>query len=455
MELGTFAQPLLVALELIVAMALFCSRAPRRPSFAARAAAVVALYLAGTIAEIAIGYVLVPALTTTYSYPYHLVLSSVTPIVWVGLVLFCCDVGVSAAVLLVSAGLSAQNIVSGLIGTTYVIAGGLGITNDVSTTIFSDYPLGVGPAELALHVLMTSVVYLVCWVTLVRRLGEDWSVSTSDRKVALMFIAVLLVCGLFDLSIRATYNYGVSVFHRTVFGITKIFICVFLLFSEFEILYAGRLEARMNLERRLLQERDKQYRLNRETIDAINVKCHDIRHQIRRLGSEGARIDARALNDIAHEVSIYDSSVNTGNNALDTILTEKSLACEREGIELCVMADGSALGFMEPAELYALFGNAIDNAIEAVRPLDDPGKRSVSLVVRRRGSMVSVHVENYYEGELRMVNGLPQTTKGSHDLHGFGTRSMRACAERHGGSLTINASGGLFRLDLLIPLPEQ
>ena len=80
--------------------------------------------------------------------------------------------------------------------------------------------------------------------------------------------------------------------------------------------------------------------------------------------------------------------------------------------------------------------------------------RSISLVVRRRGSMVSVHVENFYEEPLHMVNGLPQTTKGNRELHGFGMRSMRATVERHGGSLTINASGRLFRLDLLIPIPE-
>ena len=55
-----------------------------------------------------------------------------------------------------------------------------------------------------------------------------------------------------------------------------------------------------------------------------------------------------------------------------------------------VIADGSALNFMRPAELYALFGNALDNAIEAARGIEDRSRRSISLVVNRvRPDMVA------------------------------------------------------------------
>ena len=454
MDLTVFAQPLFTQAQVILAMGLFCLRAPRRPQFAPRAVAVLVLYLLAAILGTYLGFIAIPELMTTYAYQTQFALLGLLPFVWIGIVLFCFDVSVPTAILLVSAGFSAYNITSGVIGTFWVVAGGVGITTDVATDIFYDIPRAMGILEITVQLAATALVYSVCYFTLVRNLDEDWSVTMSDGKVALVFVAVLLLDVVFDLSIKATYNYGVPAYHRAIFGITKIFICVFLLFAEFQILYAGRTEARLALEQRLLQERGRQYRINRETIDAINLKCHDIRHQIRGIGRGGAQIDPSVIEDIAHEVSIYDSSVSTGNDALDTILTEKSLACEHDGIELGVMADGAALNFMQPAELYALFGNALDNAIEAVRPLRDPGMRSISLVVRRRGSMVSVHVENFYEEPLHMVNGLPQTTKGNRELHGFGMRSMRATVERHGGSLTINASGRLFRLDLLIPIPE-
>ena len=166
------------------------------------------------------------------------------------------------------------------------------------------------------------------------------------------------------------------------------------------------------------------------------------------------------LADIAREVSVYDAVVRTGNDALDTILTEKSLVCEREGIALTCIADGSSLGFLTPAELYSLFGNALDNAIEATRQVEDPEGRSISLLVRRTGDMVSIHVENTCAGKAEFEDGLPRTTKrdaqGMRDEmnHGIGTRSMRALAEHYDGIFSAAQDGDIFCLDIVLPLPD-
>ena len=73
-------------------------------------------------------------------------------------------------------------------------------------------------------------------------------------------------------------------------------------------------------------------------------------------------------------MQIYSAIVRTGNEILDTILTEKSLICENSGIHISCVADGSLLAFMNPVDLYTLFGNALDNAIEAVRKLESKEK---------------------------------------------------------------------------------
>lgn len=170
-------------------------------------------------------------------------------------------------------------------------------------------------------------------------------------------------------------------------------------------------------------------------------------------------MDAAVLADIAREVSVYDATVRTGNEALDTILTEKRLVCEGEGITLTCMADGHALDFLAPAELYALFGNALDNAIEATRRVPEGG-RSISVNVRQAIGMAVIHVENTCAGTAVFVDGLPQTTKraasGARDTanHGIGTRSMRALAERHDGLFSAAQRGNIFCLDITLPLPE-
>ena len=109
---------------------------------------------------------------------------------------------------------------------------------------------------------------------------------------------------------------------------------------------------------------------------------------------------------------------------------------------------------MAPADIYSLFGDAVDNAIEAVEKLNDPDKRVIDLTVRNTGGMVSAHVENYFRGDVRLANGLPlaQTRQ---DARGFGARHMRAVVERYGGSITTSTEVDLFRLDVIVPLPSK
>lgn len=202
----------------------------------------------------------------------------------------------------------------------------------------------------------------------------------------------------------------------------------------------------------MVAERERQYQLSRKNIDAINVKCHDIKHQIRSLADGGRVADGRALEDLAAEIAIYDSTVKTGNPALDVILTEKGLVCSGEKITLAVIADGRALECLEPQEIYSLFGNALDNAIEAVRGIGEPERRLVSLNVRRSGTMCVINVENSCDVAPAFRDGLPVTTKADAGSHGFGTRSMRGIVERHGGVLSFGCEDGVFHVDALLPV---
>lgn len=145
--------------------------------------------------------------------------------------------------------------------------------------------------------------------------------------------------------------------------------------------------------------------------------------------------------------------MSTGSDPLDTILTEKSLICQREGITFSCIADGSILGFLQASEIYSFFGNALDNAIEASRMIDDRALRTISLVVREAAGMVSIHVENRFSGEVRFRNGFPQTSKEDRRSHGFGTKSMVMMVERYGGTIAMETQGDLFCLDAMIPIP--
>ena len=198
----------------------------------------------------------------------------------------------------------------------------------------------------------------------------------------------------------------------------------------------------------------RQYEISKDTIDLINVKCHDIKYKLGSLLARGDSLTSEAVADLQKSISIYDTRVSAGNKILDVLFTEKSLYCEQNGITFSCMADGSKLEFMEDGDLYCLFGNIIDNALEAVNNVPERERRVINLVVKAKNCMLTVQEENYFEGELTFKDGLPCTTKGDKNYHGFGTRSMRMIVNKYGGAFSARAEGGVYYLNIVFPLEQ-
>lgn len=196
------------------------------------------------------------------------------------------------------------------------------------------------------------------------------------------------------------------------------------------------------------------YRLSQESVDLVNQKYHDLKHQIALLRAEAGRGNGlEYLDRMEREIASYEAQNKTGNQVLDTILTGKSLHCQKEGISFTCVADGAALDFVDAMDMSALFGNAIDNAIEAVSNLPEE-ERLIHLSVSREKGFVRIRLENRFQGDLRLNRGLPVTTKHDKRYHGFGVKSIAATAERYGGSATFDQKNGWFELRILLPLTE-
>ncbi len=199
-----------------------------------------------------------------------------------------------------------------------------------------------------------------------------------------------------------------------------------------------------------------QYRQSRESIDLINRKYHDLKHQIAALRAEpDARRREEWLDAMESDIAVYEAQNKTGNSVLDTVLTSKSLYCQKHKINLTCVADGSRLDFMDVMDICNIFGNALDNAIEAVLQIPDKEKRLIHLSVSGEKSFLLIRVENYFEGNVEMKNGVPISTKGDDKFHGFGVKSIRYAAKRYGGTLSISTNHNWFDLKILIPLSEE
>ncbi len=145
----------------------------------------------------------------------------------------------------------------------------------------------------------------------------------------------------------------------------------------------------------MLHNVSEQQKLSQDAVNIINIKCHDLKYRISQISKiENVREQREYIESVKGAVSIYDNIFQTGNEALDLVLTEKSLLCNEYNIKMSCMVDGTILEFIHSTDVYALFGNLMDNAIESVMKETDEEKRIISIRVSRRNQGSFIHMEN-------------------------------------------------------------
>ena len=207
--------------------------------------------------------------------------------------------------------------------------------------------------------------------------------------------------------------------------------------------------------RNMLKMQYNNYRIGKESIEVVNQQYHDLKHQIAVLRAQSDPDKRNAyLDEMEEEIRTYEAQNKTGNKVLDIILTTKALICQKDNIQLSVVADGKLLDHIDEIDISTIFGNAIDNAIESVKKIEDVQKRLIHVTVSGQKGFVHILISNYFEGELKMVNGVPRTTKKNKEYHGFGIKGIKETVLKYDGSTTIKAENGWFELRILIPLQK-
>ena len=302
--------------------------------------------------------------------------------------------------------------------------------------------------EAVLQFLFFVIVGELGYLFFVKKNRAGFEIADMDSGMVAVSLGVLFISSVLSVIVQ---GYPVEMELLLIFHLYGVVSCSLGLALQFNISRKNELETENELLEQMLHTERHQQEMSRESINLINMKCHDLRHQVQaleKIDNRGMR--RRAIEEINANVMIYDSSAELGNEALDLVITEKSLYCRKYNIKFSYMADGSLISFMDSADIFSLFGNAIDNAVECV--VKEPEERRIiSLEIRRKAGMVFVHIDNYCSTQREFENGLPVTTKGDRRMHGFGTKSIRYIAERYGGETNMYLEDGKFHLDIIFP----
>lgn len=258
--------------------------------------------------------------------------------------------------------------------------------------------------------------------------------------------------------IISSYSGGISIRNTTTMHVTHAYavtVCIVVLVLLWFMANNNRLTQELTLTQALINRREEQYEYTKTASDLINAKYHDLKYHLLELRKNGNGVNDEFIKELDEAIALYGSEVKTGNEALDVILTDKNLYSKKNNIVFSCVADGSKLSFMETSDIYALFGNAVDNAIEAVMHLPNENDRRISIQIKNIGNMLIVRVENKFDGKIAIKNGVFQTSKQEKDYHGFGIKSMQLITQKYGGALTCVTNNDFFVLKIIFPLKSN
>ena len=310
--------------------------------------------------------------------------------------------------------------------------------------------------RLMLTVAVCAGLLVSCRRWLGPRLRPDGTYAVGRRKllfaVAVELISLLLSNYQLIFLLLGSRDHSYMV---PAFRIMTALLSLTVLYLQSDMEQRQKAQMELGMVQELWNRQRSQYEIAKENVDIINRKCHDMKYQLAalRLRHDDAEID-RQIAQVERSVMIYDATFDTGDPVLDVVLTEKSLYCEEHGITLTCMADGSKLGFIDRTDLYALFGNALDNAVESVMKQTDSERRVIQISVYTKNGFLMIRIRNYCDEPIVFRDGLPVTSKtGEPGYHGYGLRGIRHTAEKYGGTMDIRAGSGSFTLQVLMPLP--
>lgn len=235
-----------------------------------------------------------------------------------------------------------------------------------------------------------------------------------------------------------------------VFDLLIFSVATLILIVVIGILQNNQLAGEINMMKNIWHQQAQQTLAFQQSIDIINMKYHDLKYRMNALNGGSRPSEQDVDEETAEVLNVYDSMLSVGNKTLDTVLTQQRLKCEREHVRFSCIADGSLLSFLSVTDTCVLFGNALDNAVEAVSKLPEE-KRLISLQITNIKNMVSVRIENACQDPVAFQGKMPITSKKNTDYHGFGTRSMQMITEKYHGDIYFEHHDGVFTVSILFP----
>ena len=280
----------------------------------------------------------------------------------------------------------------------------------------------------------------------ISRLFRNFQYETTLKDFILIFVSYifLIIVFLDDITIKSG-NYNLE--HHIMSSVLAIIFTVQLLYiKNYTLLKKVEQQEQFTINR--MNEQFCYYREKEEDEKRVRALYHDMKNHLLILEKQNSQEVKQMAADLRRQISDYEDYVHTGNDFLDVIIRDKVKKAKEQGIDFLAVIDFTAGDFIEPLDISTIFGNALDNALEASVKLP-PEQRLITVKAGCNHDMLMIVFENN-----AVMGKMKGTSKEDEFLHGFGIPNIRKAVEKYNGECVIRQENGMFVMKHIIPLRE-
>ncbi len=187
-----------------------------------------------------------------------------------------------------------------------------------------------------------------------------------------------------------------------------------------------------------------------ESSQQVAELYHDLKNHLLILKAKEEHSDY--IDGLLHKISDFETFTDTGNSILNTLLYEKNKFSQFHKIQMETYINLNYYTPLEDFDVCTIFGNAIDNAVEACLKIQNTENRHIKISANKVRKFLIIKVENSRQEEAFCANTEIKSSKSDTTLHGYGLKSIRRCVHKYNGELAVFLGKTTFTLRIAIPL---
>ncbi len=329
----------------------------------------------------------------------------------------------------------------------------------------------IGVAE-ALGVFLIDVIMNIMQIT-PQSTEIQKSIETAFSKIILLFLYYVIFSRLWKKSILRTKTQYILYLIMFLYSVVNVLIIAVIsnrenplvlmvivgctIFANMYLLYFIKFSDERNYYKMQLEMMEQQEKIQYDNYEIQSEKYKEAMTILHDVDKHMKMIEGLYQEDFKREAKNYTNQIRemlqplvpfmyTDNPVLNCLLSDKKRVADRSGISFEIEIDEANINFMKPIDITTLFGNLIDNALEATKKCN--GEKYIDLCIKEYNEMISIRIENSVEDSVVVKNG--KIYSNSAKRNGVGLLNIQRCIEDYLGSIIYKYSNQLLVCDIVL-----